>query len=74
MAQKQGKTGTERRSGKDRRQGDKGPPGRVDRRRVVEPRKPEVAELNLSDSEWGALTDAAFTPPAKKKPPEGGAS
>jgi hypothetical protein len=72
MAQKQDKKTAERRSGVDRRRVDKGPPGRVDRRRVVEPRKPEVAELDVSDSEWGALTEQAFPAPAPKKPPEDG--
>lgn len=71
MTQKQDKKTSERRSGTDRRRADKGPPGRVDRRRVVEPRKPEVAELDVSDSEWGALTEQAFPDPAAKKPPEG---
>lgn len=70
MTDKQGKKTNDRRSGADRRRVDKGPPGRVDRRRVAEPRKPEVAELNLTDSEWGALTEQAFTPAAPKKPPE----
>ena len=45
----------DRRSGKDRRQVDGNPPGR-ERRRNVEPRKPEVVELDLTPSEWGALT------------------
>ena len=72
MTDKQDKKTNDRRSGADRRRVDKGPPGRVDRRRVVEPRKPEVAELNLTDSEWGALTEQAFTAPAPKKPPEDG--
>ena len=71
MTQKQDKKTSERRSGTDRRRADKGPPGRVDRRRVVEPRKPEVAELDVSDSEWGAPTEQAFPAPAAKKPPEG---
>lgn len=70
MTQKQDKKTAERRSGVDRRRADKGPPGRVDRRRVAEPRKPEVAELDLSESEWGALTEQAFIAPAAKKPPE----
>ena len=70
MTQKHDKKTSERRSGTDRRRADKGPPGRVDRRRVVEPRKPEVAELNVSDSEWGALTEQAFSAPPVKKPPE----
>jgi hypothetical protein len=67
---KQVKKTTDRRSGADRRCADKGPPGRVDRRRVIEPRRPEVAELDLTDSEWGALNEQAFAAPAAKKPPE----
>jgi hypothetical protein len=51
--------GTERRSGKDRRHVDTGPHGRHERRRHLEPRRPEVAELQLSDSEWAALTQGA---------------
>lgn len=70
MTDKTDKKTTDRRSGVDRRRVDKGPPGRVERRRVVEPRKPEVAELNLTDSEWGALSEQAFPAPAPKKPPE----
>ncbi|QTN23266.1 hypothetical protein HZ992_24700 [Rhizobacter sp. AJA081-3] len=70
MTQKHDKKTAERRSGTDRRRADKGPPGRVDRRRVVEPRKPEVAELDVSDSEWGALTEQAFSAPPAKKPPQ----
>jgi hypothetical protein len=53
--------GTERRSGKDRRHADNGPLGRHERRRHLEPRKPEVLELELSDSEWAALTQGAKT-------------
>jgi len=71
MTEKQNKQTADRRSGADRRRADKGLPGRADRRRVVEPRKPEVAELDISDSEWGALTEQAFIAPAAKKPPEG---
>jgi hypothetical protein len=48
--------GTERRSGKDRRLVDTGPHGRHERRRHLEPRRPEVVELELSDSEWAELT------------------
>ncbi|WP_341892273.1 hypothetical protein [Variovorax sp. YR752] len=57
------KTTAERRSGRDRRQVDKGPPGRAERRRVAEPRKPEVAELDMTESEWGALAQESVTPP-----------
>ncbi|MFT3963219.1 hypothetical protein [Propionivibrio sp.] len=44
----------ERRSGKDRRQEDVGPPGRIEQRRRVEARKPEIEEVVLSDAEWEA--------------------
>lgn len=47
---------TDRRSGQDRRKVDVGPPaGRRDRRRGIEPRQPEVSELQLTESQWGAL-------------------
>lgn len=62
-----GKTTVERRSGRDRRQADKGPPGRAERRRVAEPRKPEVAELDMTESEWGALAQESVTPADPKK-------
>jgi hypothetical protein len=58
----------ERRSGKDRRQVDAGPPGRHERRRSVESRQPEIVELKLSDSQWGALIDDAPAPPAPDEP------
>jgi hypothetical protein len=45
----------DRRHGDDRRQAEKGPPGRHDRRRGMEARKPEVIELEMSNSEWIAL-------------------
>jgi hypothetical protein len=53
----------ERRSGRDRRQEDLGPPN-VDRRRGIEPRKPEVNEVDISDSEWSRLEEAMRPPPA----------
>ena len=47
---------TDRRSGVDRRKVDVGPPpGRRERRRGIEPRQPEVQELQLTESQWGAL-------------------
>jgi len=56
---------TERRSGRDRRQVEKGPPGSRDRRVGLEPRRPEVVELEVSVSEWLALQAAmASTSPA----------
>jgi hypothetical protein len=45
----------DRRSGKDRRKADRGPPGKIERRRSVEQRAPEVVEREMSNSEWGAL-------------------
>lgn len=53
---------TERRSGADRRRVDKGPPGGHERRRIIEPRRPEVAELEMSESEWAQLS-AELPPP-----------
>jgi hypothetical protein len=50
--------GFDRRSGLDRRVEDKGPPGKSDRRRMIEARKPEVVELELSDSDWATLTQS----------------
>jgi hypothetical protein len=57
----------DRRSGADRRRVDKGPPGGRERRRLVEPRRPEVAELDMSESEWASL--AAELPPPPPIPP-----
>lgn len=48
--------GGDRRSGVDRRKEDKGPPGKVERRRSLESRKPEVVEIQMTNSEWGDLT------------------
>jgi hypothetical protein len=50
---------TNRRSGKDRRQVDEGPPTRVERRKTPEPRQPDVAEIELTESQWGALQGAS---------------
>ena len=55
----------ERRTGDDRRRRDIGPPGRHERRRGVEARKPEVVELELSESEWAALSDATMPMPLR---------
>jgi hypothetical protein len=46
----------ERRAGADRRRVDGSPPGKHERRRGVEPRKPEVVEREMSNSEWNALS------------------
>lgn len=61
-------TGIDRRSGSDRRKVDMLPPGKVDRRRSVDSRKPEVVELEMSNSEWTALTQV---PAAPAKPGRG---
>jgi len=45
----------DRRSGEDRRKVDVGPPGKRERRRSLESRKPDVLELEMTPSEWGAL-------------------
>lgn len=45
----------DRRTGKDRRQEEQGPPSGYERRRSVEPRKPEVTELDLSEDELRQL-------------------
>lgn len=59
----------DRRTGADRRKADQGPPkGTRERRVSVEPRKPEVQELDLSASDWAAL-DSVLPPDPKKPPP-----
>jgi hypothetical protein len=45
----------ERRSGIDRRQQEGPPPFRTERRRGVEPRRPEVTELDMTPSQWDTL-------------------
>ncbi|MGD9773218.1 hypothetical protein [Diaphorobacter sp.] len=45
----------DRRSGHDRRQIDQGPPTIFERRNGVEPRQPEVIELELSEEELRKL-------------------
>lgn len=58
----------DRRTGVDRRRADVGPPkGMRDRRVSVEPRMPEVKELDLSPSDWAAF-DAVPPLEQKKKP------
>lgn len=59
MASQENVTPSNRRSGEDRRRTDAGPPGTRDRRRSLEPRKPDVIELDMSDSEWSALSGDA---------------
>lgn len=53
------KQAKERRSGRDRRGKDKGPPTGRDRRVGMEPRRPEVTEVEFSPSEWERM-EAAF--------------
>lgn len=45
----------ERRSGKDRREANDPPPGKVERRKLGDARKQPVAEVELSDEEWNKL-------------------
>ena len=53
----------ERRKGVDRRRIDAGHPGKHERRRGVESRKPDVVELEMSNSEWSALMGVPTAPP-----------
>jgi hypothetical protein len=55
---------TERRTGRDRRKQDGAPPKGIERRRGIEPRKPEVSEVQISESDWGRL-EAAVNLPVK---------
>lgn len=61
----------DRRSGVDRRQKDLGPPRGIERRKGIEPRKPEVTEIEITPSEWGRLQEALEplvpTPPTPDK-------
>jgi hypothetical protein len=57
----------ERRSGQDRRRREATPPGGWERRRNVEPRKPEVIELEISPSQWDAL-QSEFPPAGATTP------
>lgn len=45
----------ERRSGKDRRESNDPPPGKVERRKLGDARKQPIAEVELSDDEWNKL-------------------
>ena len=55
----------ERRANRDRRHVDGAPPGKHDRRRGLEPRLPEVVELDMSSSEWMTLSDEPELPPKR---------
>jgi hypothetical protein len=60
----------DRRSGKDRRQREDGPPGKHERRHTIEPRQPEVRELHLSSEELAAMGfgQAAAQAPTSRQP------
>jgi hypothetical protein len=57
----------DRRSGRDRRKVDKGPPGGRERRVSLEPRMPEVTESEMTPSEWDRLQELPAVPPKKKR-------
>ena len=57
-----GQAKTDRRSGRDRRRGHGAPYGGRERRLSLEPRKPEVQELEATPSEWAALFDPPDPP------------
>jgi hypothetical protein len=46
---------SERRTGRDRRKADRGSPTGRERRVGMEPRKPEISEIEISPSEWAEL-------------------
>jgi hypothetical protein len=52
----------ERRSGADRRVKDQPDLVRAERRRGIEPRRPEIVEIDMSVSEWGALVEGFQKP------------
>jgi hypothetical protein len=60
----------ERRVGIDRRKHDKGPPDGRDRRVGMEPRQPDVAELDMTPQEWAALAAAAQVGPPPPADPD----
>ena len=64
LARRPSRSPSERRSGKDRRGDDQGPPDTRERRTTLESRQPDVAEIEMSESEW-----AAFNGPAKPSAP-----
>ena len=59
---------TDRRTGKDRRQTEAGPPTSFERRRTVEARQPELTELHLSEEELKALGFGDTPSPTTQKP------
>lgn len=54
--------GLDRRTGKDRREVEDAPPTGRERRHTVEPRMPEVTELDMTAEEWEALTKELNNP------------
>ncbi|MBH9552123.1 hypothetical protein [Inhella gelatinilytica] len=60
----------ERRSGRDRRQIELGPPHGVERRKSIEARKPQIEEVEMTAEEWEALMAGAPTPTLKPKTDE----
>lgn len=57
----------DRRAGADRRRVDQGPPGKHERRRTLEARKPEVSEVEMTNSEWNTLADEPIALPPRAK-------
>ncbi|MBS0442199.1 MAG: hypothetical protein JSR38_09625 [Proteobacteria bacterium] len=55
----------DRRSGGDRRRVDKGSPNGRERRVGMEPRKPEISEVEITPSEWAALEEDLLRPKPK---------
>jgi hypothetical protein len=54
-AAKKSPPASDRRTGSDRRKVDRGSPTGRERRVGMEPRKPEITEIEVSPSEWAAL-------------------
>ncbi|GAA4420131.1 hypothetical protein [Acidovorax lacteus] len=59
------KKAQDRRSGQDRRQAELGPPGSNERRTTIEPRQPEMVEIEVTEEELRAL---GFEPSAPSQP------
>ncbi len=55
---------SDRRTGQDRRKVDRGSPTGRERRVGMEPRKPEISEIEITPSEWAALEEQ-LKPPRK---------
>ncbi|MGD9831992.1 MAG: hypothetical protein AB7U92_04495 [Piscinibacter sp.] len=55
---------SDRRTGRDRRKADRGSPTGRERRVGMEPRKPEISEIEVTPSEWAALEEQ-LKPPSK---------